>query len=104
MQKDKIPHAGLSSDLEFVRRIHLDLTGRIPESEVIRKFISNKDALKRDKLIEAIVRPERYQFQENDPFVDRWTYWFSDLFGSAGAELGTAGRNIFMITSGRFFA
>jgi uncharacterized protein DUF1553/uncharacterized protein DUF1549 len=95
MERDKIPHAGLSSDLEFVRRIHLDLTGRIPESEVIRKFISNKDAQKRNKLIETLIRPERYQFQENDPFVDRWTYWFSDLFGSAGAELGTAGRNIF---------
>ena len=95
MQKDKIPHAGLSSDLEFVRRLHLDLTGRIPESDVIRKFINNKDSQKREKLIETLVRPERYQFQENDPFVDRWTYWFSDLFGSAGAELGTAGRNIF---------
>ena len=95
MQKDKIPHAGLSSDLEFVRRIHLDLTGRIPESQAIRKFINNKDPQKRAKLIETLVRPERYQFQENDPFVDRWTYWFSDLFGSAGAELGTAGRNIF---------
>ena len=95
MQKDNIPHAGLASDLEFVRRVHLDLTGRIPDSEVIRKFINNKDAQKRDKLIEGIVRPERYQFSDSDPFVDRWTYWFSDLFGSAGAELGTAGRNIF---------
>src|SRR5687768_1228269 len=44
IQKDKIPHAGLSSDLEFVRRIHLDLTGQIPESEVIRKFINNEDS------------------------------------------------------------
>jgi uncharacterized protein DUF1553/uncharacterized protein DUF1549 len=95
MQKDNIPHAGLASDLEFVRRIHLDLTGRIPDSEVIRKFIDNKDVQKRDKMIEGIVRPERYQFSDSDPFVDRWTYWFSDLFGSAGGELGTAGRNIF---------
>jgi hypothetical protein len=95
MQKDNIPHAGLASDLEFVRRVHLDLTGRIPDNEVIRKFTNNKDAHKRDKLIEGIVRPERYQFSDSDPFVDRWTYWFSDLFGSAGGELGTAGRNIF---------
>jgi hypothetical protein len=73
MQKDNIPHAGLASDLEFIRRVHLDLTGRIPDSEVIRKFINNKDAQKRDKLIEGIVRPERYQFSDSDPFVDRWT-------------------------------
>jgi hypothetical protein len=95
MKKDEIPHACLSTDLEFVRRVHLDLTGRIPETESIRKFLDNKDPQKRDKLIDSLIEPERYQFQESDPFLDRWTYWFSDLFGSNGAELGTAGRNIF---------
>lgn len=95
MRKDNIPHSGLASDVEFLRRVHLDLTGRIPEPEVIRRFIADNDPQKRDKLVDKLVEPERYQFQENDPFVDRWTYWFSDLFGSNGAELGTAGRNIF---------
>ena len=28
MQKDGIPYTGFSADAEFVRRIHLDLTGR----------------------------------------------------------------------------
>jgi hypothetical protein len=95
MLKDSIPHAGLSTDLEFVRRVHLDLTGRIPETDVIRKFLATEDPNKRDKLIDSLVTPERYQFQESDPFVDRWTYWFCDLFGNNGGELGTAGRNIF---------
>jgi Protein of unknown function (DUF1553)/Protein of unknown function (DUF1549) len=95
IQQDRIPHAGLSTDLEFVRRIHLDLTGRIPEPEAIRKFLSDTNPKKRDQLIDELAAPERYQFQDQDPFVDRWTYWFSDLFGSNGGELGTAGRNIF---------
>ena len=95
IEQDKIPHAGLATDAEFVRRVHLDLTGRIPEGQVVRKFLDDSDPQKRDKLIDLLVQPERFQFQENDPFVDRWAYWFCDLFGSNGAELGTAGRNIF---------
>jgi hypothetical protein len=80
MERDKIPHAPLSTDQEFIRRVSLDLTGRIPDSAAIRKFLADKDPEKRDKLIASIVEPERYQFQEEDAFVDRWTYWFNDLF------------------------
>src|SRR4051812_45961794 len=29
MERDKIPHAGLCSDTEFLRRVSLDLTGRL---------------------------------------------------------------------------
>src|SRR5579862_7613614 len=35
MECDHIPHALLASDLEFIRRVYLDLTGRIPEPEAI---------------------------------------------------------------------
>jgi len=95
MERDKIPSAPLSTDQEFLRRVSLDLTGRIPDSEKIHKFLANKDPDKRDKLIDSIISPERYEFQEEDPFVDRWAYWFNDLFGNSGGELGTQGRNIF---------
>src|SRR6266446_2535312 len=95
MERDKIPHAGLATDQEFLRRVYLDLTGRIPPSEVVRKFVTDESLEKRDKLIDSLIEPERYAFSDEDPFVDRWTYWFSDLFGSSGGELGTQGRNIF---------
>jgi hypothetical protein len=95
MERDKIPHAGLATDQEFLRRVYLDLTGRIPSSEVVRKFVADESPEKRDKLIDLVVEPERYAFSDEDAFVDRWTYWFSDLFGSSGGELGTQGRNIF---------
>jgi hypothetical protein len=95
IEHDKIPHAGLASDQEFLRRVYLDLTGRIPSSETVRKFLSDETPDKRDKLIDSIVEPERYAFSEEDPFVDKWTYWFSDLYGNNGGELGTQGRNLF---------
>ena len=33
MEQDHIPHAGLSADTEFLRRVTLDLTGRLPERQ-----------------------------------------------------------------------
>ena len=95
MQRDHVPHARLSSDLEFLRRVYLDLTGRIPEPEAIRSFLKDTDPDKRDKLVDSLVEPTRYQFEENDPFVDRWTYWLNDLYGNNSGDLGLAGRNIF---------
>ena len=32
MQRDRMPHAPLATDHEFLRRVSLDLTGRIPSS------------------------------------------------------------------------
>jgi hypothetical protein len=55
MERDRVPHAGLSTDAEFLRRVHLDLTGRLPEPEAIRKFLADQDADKRDKTIDALL-------------------------------------------------
>src|SRR5262245_13329557 len=33
MKADGIPHSGLCTDAEFFRRVHLDLWGRLPDSE-----------------------------------------------------------------------
>ena len=55
MAQDKIPHAGLSSDTEFLRRVTLDLTGRLPQVEDIRKFVKDTDPDKRDKLVDALL-------------------------------------------------
>jgi hypothetical protein len=95
IERDKIPHSGLSMDQEFLRRVYLDLTGRIPEGEVVKKFLSDKSPDKRDKLIDSIVQPDRYAFADEDAFVDRWAYWFSDLFGNNAGYLGEQGRDIF---------
>jgi hypothetical protein len=95
MERDHVPHARLSSDLEFLRRVYLDLTGRIPEPDAIRAFLKDTDPNKRDKLIDSLVEPTRYQFAEEDPFVDRWTYFLNDLYGNNAGDLGVEGRNIF---------
>ncbi len=96
MERDHVPSAGLASDTEFYRRIHLDLTGRLPEPDKIRGFLEDKDPEKREKAIEAILTTPylKHLVRAEFPFVDRWTYFFGDLFRSGSAQLGK-GRNIF---------
>lgn len=85
MMRDKVPHAPLAGDEEFARRVWLDATGRIPSAEELRAFLESKDAGKRDKLIDKLV--------DSDGFIDRWTYYFEDLF-RAGQRMGY-GLNLF---------
>src|SRR5262249_51087250 len=61
MEKDGIPHAPLSSDEEFFRRIYIDLTGRIPHDDELRTFLASTDPDKRDKLIDRLAASKPYE-------------------------------------------
>jgi hypothetical protein len=96
MEQDQIPHAGLSSDTEFLRRITLDLTGRLPEVDEIRKFVKDTDPDKRDKLIDSLSSSpvKGLRDQLTTPYLDRWCYWFGDLFRNNDGHLNR-GREVF---------
>jgi len=67
-----IQSAPLASDAEFLRRVTLDLTGRIPTGSDVEAFIADTNPSKRDIKVDALVgSPE---------FVDRWTMFYGDLF------------------------
>ena len=66
-----IPSA-LATDVEFLRRVCLDLTGTLPPPNRILQFVASKDTHKRERVIDALIgSPE---------FVDYWTFRFSDIF------------------------
>jgi hypothetical protein len=55
----KVPEATQTTDVEFIRRITLDLTGKLPSPEQVFNFVQTKGADKRPKLIEYLLdRPE----------------------------------------------
>src|SRR5688572_28809060 len=42
MQRDKVPPAPISSDAEFLRRLHLDVTGLLPDVATTAKFLADQ--------------------------------------------------------------
>ncbi len=76
MERDGVPHAPLASDQEFLRRVSLDLTGRIPSPDEVRAFTADTDPAKRDKRIDRLL--------ESEACVDKWAYFFMDLFRANG--------------------
>jgi WD40 repeat protein len=83
----KIEPSELCSDLEFIRRIYLDLTGLPPSPEEIRAFLadSREARVKRDEIIDRLVgSPEYVDFGAN-----KWADLLqcnSKFLGSEGAE------------------
>jgi len=91
LEAERMPSAAISSDEEFFRRIHLDLTGRLPAPSDVRAFLSDTSAGKRTALIDKLLySPE---------FVDKWTMWLGDLFQVTStqttANRQTTGRNVY---------
>ena len=80
MERDGVPHAPLTNDYEFCRRVYLDLTGRIPTPERLKAFVSSTDPDKRDKLIDELI--------ESPAWVDHWSYWYGDLVRNCGNRIG----------------
>jgi hypothetical protein len=72
MQNDNVPSAPLCTDEEFVRRIYLDLTGRIPSPEDMLWFLADENPNKRDALVDRLL--------DSPEFVDKWTMFYGDLF------------------------
>jgi hypothetical protein len=77
MERDRIPHAGLSSDEEFLRRAYLDATGLLPEPQKVREFLASRDPDKRDRLIDALIGSEE--------FAEQWAWLWADLLQTHNA-------------------
>ena len=87
IERDSVPHASLADDATFFRRIHIDLTGRIPDGREAQEFVADSDPAKRDRLIDRLVGGVDWR--------DRWTYWHLDLWRTSQNRVGWAGRNLF---------
>ncbi|MGC4043940.1 MAG: DUF1549 domain-containing protein [Armatimonas sp.] len=59
-KRNKVEPAGLSSDLVFARRVYLDLAGRIPSLDELRRFVADKSADKRERLIDSLMASDDY--------------------------------------------
>ena len=70
-------------DLPFLRRLTIDLTGRIPTEDEIQRFMAWPASERRVKLLEELLA--------RDSFADRWAIFFGDLVRvRSGADGGAA--------------
>jgi hypothetical protein len=71
MKRDGIRPAALATDTEFLRRVTIDLAGRIPTPDEVHAFLADSGTDKRGRAIDRLLA--------DDSFNDRWTLWFGDL-------------------------
>ena len=82
--------AGPASDAEFLRRAHLDFTGRIPTAKTVQKFLADKAKDKRAKLIDQLfagplwaeTMAERFHvmLMERRGKDEEWQKWLAGSF------------------------
>lgn len=81
----KILPSPISDDLDFLRRVYLDLTGLPPSVDQVLDFTKQEGVsqLKRDQLIDQLVGSE--------DFLEHWTNKWADLLQVNGKFLGREG-------------
>jgi hypothetical protein len=68
----RIEPSELCTDVEFLRRAHLDTIGVLPTPDEVKAFLADSRPDKRNRLIDGLLgRPE---------FVDHWALFLGDLF------------------------
>jgi hypothetical protein len=92
-QKNAITPAPPTTDWEFVRRVTLDLTGRIPTPTQTLNFVNSTSPTKRADYIETLLASPQW--------VDKWTMFYGDLLQNVVSKQTTGvnrfaqGRNAF---------
>ena len=77
LKREGIQPSEMSKDTEFLRRIHLDMTGKIPTPEEVLDFLKDGSPNKRQKKIEHLLQSEAY--------LNYWTkLWVTWLIGRRG--------------------
>lgn len=72
-------YAGPATDEVFVRRVYLDLTGRVPEAEVVNGFVADASPDKRKRLVDQLLNSPEY--------ARHWgRYWRNVIFHKATAN------------------
>ena len=82
-----IPPSALCDDGTFLRRVYIDITGKLPTEQEDREFIANTDPAKRDKVIDQLVDSEEYA----DLFANKWNLVLRNKKRGAGDLEGTLG-------------
>lgn len=68
LKKLGVPPSPVCDDSTFIRRVTVDVAGRLPTMEETQQFLTDTDAAKRDKLIDRLLASADYA----DYFANKW--------------------------------
>jgi len=85
LQRLKLQPSPPTDDVTLLRRLSLDLTGRLPSPESVRAYLDDPTParVKRTKMIDQLIASPEY--------VDHWTVKWGDLLQSSRKYLGEKG-------------
>ncbi|GAC1454736.1 MAG: DUF1549 domain-containing protein [Gemmatimonadaceae bacterium] len=85
LERLRIQPSPSTDDVTFLRRLSLDLTGRLPSPETVRAFLDDPrtSRLKRAKMIDKLIASPEY--------VDNWTLKWGDLLQNSRKHLSEKG-------------
>lgn len=87
LQTLRLPVAPPAKDSAFLRRVTLDLTGRLPTYEEARAFLANSKKDKRANLIDRLLKSEA--------FNDYWAFRFAELLRIRSQPQDTTGAKTY---------
>ncbi len=77
--KAGVEPAPIADDATYLRRVTLDITGRIPTPDAVQQFIGSAAQDKRRTLVEALLHSEAY--------AEHWAGVYTDLFLAGATKL-----------------
>jgi hypothetical protein len=84
LKKSNVAATALTTDEQFIRRVTLDLTGRLPDPKEITDFINDKKDSKRAALVDKLL--------ESPDFTRHWSAYFREVISSR-VQAGNFGAN-----------
>lgn len=71
--------ANRTTDEQFIRRIYLDLSGKLPEPAAIKQFVADKSPSKRSEMIDSLLASEDFNIH--------WAKYWRDVIGIRSTEI-----------------
>ena len=79
----RLPVSPAADDATFLRRVTLDLTGRLPAPDAVTAFLRDSDTNKREMLVDTLL--------QSDAFNEYWTLQLAKLLRIGAQERNTQG-------------
>lgn len=83
----RLPVSPAADDATFLRRVTLDLTGRLPTPDAVTSFLADSDPQKRETLVDRLL--------QSDAFNAYWTLQLAKLLRIGAQERDTQGAFVY---------